>query len=304
MAAGAAGSQTWLAYIAETLFGQTPAAPQTKFLRTTGNSLALSKQTLTSNELRSDRGIADVRHGNRQVGGDISIEFSLSAFDDFLEAALGGTWTADVLKAGTNLKSFSLERGFKDIAQYLVLTGCVVSKFALDIQPNKIVTGSFSILGKDETVSAVPLNADPTDAPANSPFDSYKGSLKEGGAAIATVTGLQLSLDNGSVANFVLMSAALDNITQGRSNLTGTLSAYFKDASLLNKFLNETESSIEITLNDKANPAKGYTFLFPRVKYMGGDPPVNSEGPIVQSLPFQALLDPVTGTNLQITRMP
>ena len=91
-------------------------------------------------------------------------------------------------------------------------------------------------------------------------------------------------------------------IVPGRSNLTGTVSAYFENATLLTKFIAETESSIEFTLGN--GTTKSYTFLIPRIKYSGGDNPASGEGPIVISMPFQALYDSSEATNLKITRIP
>ena len=55
------------------------------------------------------------------------------------------------------------------------------------------------------------------------------------------------------------------------------------------KFINETESSIEFTLVDVAgNEIK---VSLPRVKYNGGQPDTNGDGPITIALPFQALYD-------------
>lgn len=111
----ATGARHSMAYVAETVYGTIPATPAFKAIRHNGTTLALSKTTYTSAELRADRQITDLRHGTKKVGGDITSEFSGEAFDDFLEAAMGGTWTAGVLKAGVARKSFTIERHFADI---------------------------------------------------------------------------------------------------------------------------------------------------------------------------------------------
>ena len=87
------GSQRGIRYIAEATFGVTPTTPIMKAFRTTGDTLGLTKQTYQSSELRSDRQITDLRHGNSQVGGDISFELSYGAQDDFMESAMFGAWT-------------------------------------------------------------------------------------------------------------------------------------------------------------------------------------------------------------------
>lgn len=44
--------------------------------------------------------------------------------------------------------------------------------------------------------------------------------------------------------------------------------------------------------------------ILPRIKYNGGQPDVQGEGPITLSMPFQALLDSTTNTNIIIERTP
>ena len=79
------------------------------------------------------------------------------------------------------------------------------------------------------------------------------------------------------------------------------MTVYYEDAALINKFLAETESSIEVSIDDPtgANP---YTFLFPKVKYNGASVPVQNPQSRLITLPFVSLYDGTEGTNLKLTR--
>ena len=296
----AQGSRHELNYIAQTVFGETPATPVFKSFRNTGTTLELSKTSIVSEELRSDEQISDFRGGNRQVGGDISMELSADSFDDMLEAALGGTWATDILKAGTTKRSFTLERKFADITQYLRYTGMVVSGMALSVQPDTMVTGSFTFIGKNQESDTVIVTGATYGSPTTTtPFDSFSGTITEGGVAIATVTGIDLTLDRGSEASFVIGDPTTPCITNGKSNLTGTLTAQFNDAVMLTKFIDETESSLTFSLTDGT---KTQTYNIPRIKYTGGSVQVSNDGFVAISLPFQALLDSTEDSNIKITR--
>lgn len=296
----ATGSRHELSFIAETVFGTTPGTPAMSRLRNTGTTLNVNKETFQSGEIRADRQITDERHGTRRVAGDVTFELSYGAFDSFLESALFGTWATNILKAGVTQKSFTMERRFLDVAQYLKFTGCVVNTMSLDIQPSRMVTGSFGIIGKDGTLSGTSLGV-PTDVNTSAPFDAFTGAITEGGAAIASVTALSLSLDNQIEPTFVIGSAVTPQLVYGRSNLTGRVSAFFENATMFNKFINETESAIQVTLDGVAGDL---VILVPRVKYTGGEIAMNGERGIMLNMPFQALLDGTTGTNLQLTRVP
>ena len=301
----AAGSYHGLRYIVESEFGTTPATPTMIELRHTSCGIALSKDGFQSEEIRSDRQISDFRHGVKRIQGDIGIEFSYGEFDTILEAALFGEWSSDVLTNGVTAKSFTFERAFTDIDQYGVFTGCMVNNMSLSIPANAMVTGSFGIIGKGGSYSATTLDASPTESQTHAPFDSFSGSLKSGdkgsgGTDIATITSIDLSIENGLEPAFVIGSDTTPQITPGRCNITGAVSAYFEDLTMLNRFINETESMLELQLGSTSNY---YTILIPRIKYTGGDNPANGEGPLMLNMPFQALAH-TTDKTIKITRVP
>lgn len=301
------GSRHSLRMVAENTYGVTPSDPVFEYVRHTGTTLGLSKEGLQSEELRDDRQISDFRHGARQVGGDITFELSYGSFDPILEALLGGTWTNDVLKAGIIRRSFTLERFFGDILPadkpYHRFTGVEFNTLQLQVNANEMITGTIGVVGKDMiTDSAAIPGATYGAVSTTSPLDSFTGTLNEAGTPIAVITEIQLNLDNGLDPRFVVGSKTTLRPAIGRSNVSGTITAYFENSLLLDKFINEVESSILFNLPDGAG--NNLKFTLPRIKYNGGQPDVQGEGPITLSMPFQALLDPVTGTNIIIEREP
>ena len=361
-------------------------------LRNTEDSISLARDNFVSDERRGDRGIHDLRLGNKQPAGDIGFEFGHTAFDAFLEAALcsdlvasgittsnmtatlvaatgvitaagetfitdgylvGDTvvmadwddagnnvsvvisalpdethmtvypttglvnvavaeadvdltgyrtgWDSDVIKKGTHITSFSVIKSFSDIARYQLFTGGIVNTMSLDVKPNGMVTGSFGMLFKDMSSGAGDYVTDtPSVVGTTAPFDGFTGSITEGGAAIATVSGMTLNLDNGFERNFVLMSSTNPQVTSGKSNVTGTITLFFEDSTEYDKFVAETESAIILTLQDL--DADTIAINLPRIKYTSAETPVNSDGATIITMNFQALDDSVTSSNIVITR--
>lgn len=308
------GSRHSMRLVQESTYGVTPATPVFDYVRHTQTTLGLSKEALQSEEIRDDRQIADFRHGARQVGGDINIELSYGSFDKILEALLGGTWAADTpalgtdqLKAGTTRRSFTIERFFGDIQSadkpYHRFTGVEFNTLQLQINANAMITGTIGVIGKDLALdTAIIAGATYSAVSTTSPLDSFTGTLNENGSPIAVITEIQLNLDNGLDTRFVVGSKTTLRPSIGRSNVSGQITAYFENSLLLEKFINETESDIEFNLPDGAG--NNLKFILPRIKYNGGQPDVQGEGPITLAMPFQALLDSTTGTNIIIERTP
>lgn len=297
------GAQHSLHYVAETTYGSTPATPSFTPLPHTGTTLAVTKDAIESEKIRGDRQVEDFRHGNKTVGGDISAELEYEAFDDLLEAVLCGTWATDVLKAGTTRRSFTIQRKFGDLAvpEYHTYTGCEFNTLALSVSPNAMVGTTFGVIGKDLSLGTTAITGSTFGSDVgNSPFDSFTGSITEGGSSIATVTAIELNLENGIEPLFSVGSQTTNRPSIGRSRASGTLTTYFESKALYQKFLNETSSSIVLTLTDP--DGNSYAIDLPNVKYNSGQPDVSGEGAITIAMEFVALYDGTDDSQIVITR--
>ena len=297
----AQGSRTQLAYIPEVTFGTTPSTPAMIALPFNTHSVDLTKTRVQSAEITPDRMPRIDRHGQRTVSGDIVVEMRPADYDFLLEDALFGTFTTNVLNTGTTVSSFTLEDGALDITQYRAFTGCMVNTMQMSIAPNQMTTATFGIIGKDMTQSTSPLDASLTAASGNEPFDSFSGAISEGGSAIAYVNSIDFTLNNNLNPAFVLGSVSTPQMEFGQSTLEGTMTVYYQDKALIDKFLGETESSLSIVLDDRV-AGKNYTLLMPRIKINGAAVPVSSPQSRLITIPFVALRDSVTGTQLRVTR--
>jgi len=303
----AQGSRSGLSYIVESTFGTTPAGDFTAIPYNT-HSLNLTKERVTGNEIQPDRMLRVDRHGNRTATGDIVVDLRDGNFDPFLESALQSTWDntsvgPDELKVGTTPKYFSIEDAAQDISQYRLFTGMSVSTMSVSIAPNQMVTTTFGMVGKDMTISGTGKTVN--DATIAQPFDSYSGDVSIGdvasSSASAIVTSLEFSIDNAMNPTFVVGDDATPHLETGMATVEGTLTAYFEDAALINRFIDETESELVVSVDDPTG-ANEYTFTFPKIKVNGSDVPVDGQTSRIITLPFVALYDATTETNLMIQR--
>ena len=291
----AQGSRSSLSYIVESTFGTTPAGNFTNLPFST-QSLNLTKDRVAGNDIQADRMPRVDRHGNRQVGGDVVVDLRKGDYDAFLESAMLNTWATDVLKVGTTPKYFSIEDYAADIDQARLFTGCTVSSLALSIAPKQMVTSTFTMVGKDMTIGATEKTQDA--ASGNAPFDAYSGAVAIGnvGASSASgvVTGIDFTLNNSFAPTFVIGDDSAPALEVGRAEIEGTLTAYFEDAALITRFLNETETELSVSVDDPTG-SNEYTFLFPRVKINSADVGVDGPNSITISMSFVALYDSTEG---------
>ena len=298
----AQGSRSSLSFIVESTFGTTPAG-NFQNLPFSTHSLNLTKDRVAGTDIQPDRMPRVDRHGNRQAAGDIVADLRDADYDAFLESAMLSTWSTNVLKVGTTPKFFSIEDYAADIDQARVFTGMSVSTMGISLAPNQMVTTTFGMVGKDMTMSATEKTQDAASGAA--PFDAYSGDISignVGGAApVAIVTALDFTLNNSYAPTFVIGDDSAPSLEYGRAEVEGTLTAYFEDAALINRFLNETETEIEVSVDDPTG-ANSYTFSFPRVKINSADVGVDGPTSRMISMSFVALYDATEGTNLKITR--
>jgi hypothetical protein len=296
------GSRSGLSYIVESTFGTTPVGNFTAIPYNT-HSLNLTKDRVTGNEIQPDRMLRVDRHGNRQTGGDIAVDLRDGNFDPFLESALQSTWATNTLKVGSTPKYFSIEDAANDIAQYRVFTGMSVSSMSVSIAPNQMVATTFSMIGKDMTISGTGKTVD--DATIAQPFDAYSGDVNignvGGATASAIVTSIDFSIDNAMAPTFVVGDDATPFLETGMATVEGTFTAYFENAALINRFINETETALNVSVDDPTG-TNAYTFTFPKIKINGADVPVDGQTSRIITLPFVALYDSTSGTNIQIDR--
>jgi hypothetical protein len=303
----AQGSRSGLSYLMETTYGTTPTG-NFKDLPYNTHSLDLTKDRVQSAEIRTDRMSVVDRHGNRRSGGDVVVELASTDYDEILEALMFNDWATSVgnpdrLSVGTTLKSMSIEDRAEDIDQYRLHSGVAVSQMAVSMASNQMINTTFTMVGKDMIQSGTGKTIDPSTGADK--FDAYSGDLAIGDVGSATSMGLVSTIDftvnNAINPTFVIGDDSTPFLEYGRASVEGTFTAYFENADLIDRFLNEVESELTVGVNDPSGNNL-YTFGFPRIKVNGAAVPVGGETSRMITVPFVALKDDTEGTNFYIER--
>lgn len=296
-----AGSQSVTQFVREIDWGVTPTTPTMFELPIESNTLQVNRTTLTDNTLRPDRMGGDVRPGMSKNAGALKFNYRRGDFDDILCNLFQAEWSTNKLTAGKVPISHSAEVGYTDNNQYFLFKALRADKLTIAVKPNSLISTTIDFIGKPAGVPTIISNATVSTPPTdNEPFDSFTGSMKEGGSDFATVTAIDLSFSNNLTESIVLFQDTISGIVSGNLIVTGTLTAQFFDAVLYNKFYNRTNSSLEFTLLDVSG--KSHKWSIPKIIYTSGDISPTGPGELSLSLKFHAQYDSTLGSKISITR--
>ena len=108
------------------------------------------------------------------------------------------------------------------------------------------------------------------------------------------MTSVDFTINNNLNPTFVIGESTTPQLEFGRCEVEGTITAYIEDATLLNRFLNETETAFDVSVNDPSG-SNEYKFFFPKVKINSADTPVENPQSRLVTLSFVALYDDSLG---------
>jgi hypothetical protein len=174
-----------------------------------------------------------------------------------------------------------------------LFTECRSGGFNIQLPPTGMSTVDFDFMGRNmatyESVSA-PFFSAPSDVTTTGIIAAVNGLLRVSGQTVGVVTGLNIQHQMDLSGPAVVGTDLVPEIFQGRSVVSGQITALFADMDLINDFINENEIEIlaYLTTTSAAN-SPAMTFYLPRVKLGGADLPAQGEQEQVITLPFQAL---------------
>lgn len=293
-----------LAYVAETVYGVTPASPAFKAVDRVDFTLGLQSDNLVSNTIRPDRQTTYARRGNSSTEGELVVELTPDNYDDFLQAALQGTWATNELEIGSTQRSFAFEQGFDFGAglQYRVFNGVIVGSMSMEITTEDLVTATFGLTGAAEGAFSG-TSADGsgyTAVTAKDVFYHEGGSFEEGGSPVGFLSAISFELKNNVTGNRALGTTGFRNVTSGKVNVSGSVTGLFESTALYEKYRANTDSSLSFTL---IAGAESLQFTFHKVKYTSGGITAAGDAGVTVELQFEAIYDGTAGNTMTITRV-
>ncbi len=202
-----------------------------------------------------------------------------------------------MIRNGTTKRSYTVEKEFADVSSVARYPGMRVTTFSMNFESQSILTGTIGFSGKGQISASATIASAITPASTNEVMNASGnvGRIWEGGQAVTGIAfqSISIELNNNPRDQAKVGSDQLAGIGTGRCEVTGSLTAYFENNALLDKFTNGTKSSFRTQITD--SNGRSYIVTLPRITYT--DFTVTAGGPnadIMQEGSFGAAVD-VTG---------
>ncbi len=210
-----------------------------------------------------------------------------------------------LLKNGTTTKTFSFERGWADISQFMQFTGVKADTFALNVTTNQIVTGSIGLMGRAPAVTGSSVWSATTASASTVSYNSLDHLaliLLDDTAITNDLTGITFNMSTNASRREAIGELDSAGIIQNSVSVSGTLTEYFTDDSLLSKNIDFDTFSLAFVLNDENNNA--YVIHMPSCKPKSGKPDNGGlDTQITIAHGFDATYDATLGFTVSISRI-
>jgi hypothetical protein len=296
----AKGTYQRVVLVEETAWGTTPSTPSGYVIPIASYSGDVMRQNLLDNpEIRGNRNASAPVLGNISVNFTLDATLHIDAIGWLLKhcvgtpATTGGPTYVHTGKAGFSGASvgelpegLSMEIGFDDIQQYLQMTGCRIDTMAVSAAPEGVSTFQFGFVGQDFAASGTEFDASPTEY-TSAALSEFAATIEEGGSSIAYVTAVDFNFSNGHDTSLYTVGGAglIAELPEGMATVTGNVTAMFQDLVLLNKAINNTESSLKMTWTTGSYSLE---MSIPELVYEPAAPTASGDAGVLITLPFRA----------------
>ena len=190
-------------------------------------------------------------------------------------------------------RKFAIEHYFADLGIFELFTECRIGGMNFNLPATGMATVEIPVMGRDvETGSggSAPFFTAPADVTGTGILAAVNGLIRVQGVNQGVITGAQVNINLSPELPAVVGQNFVPEIFLGRTQVSGQLTAFFEDLTLVNYFRNETEISVLLyLLASSADAADAMTIFLPKVKLGNAQAGIEGEGGVPLTMPFQAL---------------
>lgn len=273
----------------ETAFGTNPVTAAGKIMPFNSLELVGSQNLIDPATITGTRNPVEPGKGNLSVSGSLTVPMGLKDIGWWLKGMFGAPTTTGTTnythkyKVGNTQPSLVVQKGFTDLGKYMLYNGVKIGTFKLGFGGDAELTASMDLIGATETIGTSTYDAAATSVQLQR-LNNFQASIKEGGVSVANILSGEIDLDFGldSTQYVIGKNGTLGDIPEGIIKVSGNIKALFTDTTLLEKGINNTESSLEVAFTIDAN--NSLTFAIPELIYERKTPPISGPSGVVVEL--------------------
>ncbi len=200
--------------------------------------------------------------GNKTVTGTIAVPADSIAMWYWFKAMFDDPVTTGIdpyvheYKIPSAMPSMTLETAFTDLAtdKFQRFVGCKVSGWSITAGGDAELVSTIDIVGALDSLETSAFDAAPT-AVTIGRVNNFSAALTEGGGALSNATELSLKVDFGIDSDQYVIgsSGVIGSLPEGICAVSGNIKTLFEDDSLLTKAMNDTETSLKLTITESAS---------------------------------------------------
>jgi len=256
------------------------------------------------------RGLPAAIQGNKDVTGQVNFTLAPQSCVKYLAnlignptiTSLGGGRNQFVFGvAGSGAAALPIGMGFQvDYSNALSIPGRFLryygsrfNKGKFTMKPDGLIDATADVVGSDfDWTQSATVNALPADY-GHAGFSMFTATLLEGGSASSVVQQFDLNIDNQLDTGLYTIGGGgkRGDLPEGFFVANGMLTLLFKDMSVMNKALANTQSSLSLTLqNGSGDGSAGNEYLnfnLPNLLYKLAAPPITGPKGIVAKINYE-----------------
>lgn len=219
--------------------------------------------------------------GNAPVIVNVAPKLAPEAYDVGTRTTNSIRMRGQSITNNLDLPSFTIEKEFFDVKKIIAYFGMKINQMSLSVESESKLSTSFSFMGSYGEPQ-VTYDRDGVELESESVFGSHDVPVvsNDNEIMISGTQGSTILQDNKEIGIIKMLSIEATNnlrskpavgttknigIGEGRLMVTGSISTYFKDFQLYDKFVKNSSASLVFTIGD--NAGNKYVFYLPKVKF-------------------------------------
>jgi len=300
------GSNTRLAMAWESTYGTAPASGFFQMPFAPGLTLSASQALLDPELLGYGRDPRAPTPDAINVAGNVVVPMDLRNFGHWLKGAFGapvttgaGPYTHVFTSGAQTLPSLSIEKGFPNVPEFTMLTGCVVGSVGWTRQRTGLLTATVEVMGQDEAPATTTQAGTPTEL-ALARFGHVHGTIQRNGSPLGTIVQAEFSYSNNlDPVEDAGGGSLVGGFDPAMAAATGNLVTRYADRTLFTQAIAAVSCSLEFGFSLGTNQT--LTVSLPQVYLERPSKPVEGPGGLQATIAYRAAYDASDAAMVTVT---